>query len=62
MTELGFNDMYVSNCLKENKHNHATTTYYLLVKSAKKKMSKSGKVEKLLALINNGKIFTLISD
>ena len=29
----GYNEEYVKNCLSQNKHNHATTTYYLALKS-----------------------------
>jgi hypothetical protein len=28
----GYNEEYVRNCLGQNKHNHATTTYYLAMK------------------------------
>lgn len=28
----GYNEEYVKNCLAQNKHNHATTTYYLAMK------------------------------
>jgi len=31
---LGFKKEYVVKCINANKHNHATTTYYLLLKRA----------------------------
>ena len=30
---FGYNEEYVKNCLAQNKHNHATTTYYLAMKN-----------------------------
>jgi len=33
MNELGFNEVYVENSVKDNKCNHLTATYYLLFKS-----------------------------
>jgi hypothetical protein len=31
LEELGFTKEYVERCLDANKHNHATTCYYLLL-------------------------------
>jgi len=55
MLELGFNEVHIQNCIKDNKHNHVTTTYYLLIKSKQKQFGKSGKIEKILSMIHNGK-------
>ncbi len=33
MTEFGFDPEYIRRCLRSNKHNHATTTYFLTLKS-----------------------------
>lgn len=55
MEELGFNSIHLENCLKENKHNHVTTTYYLLWKKTKKQAFKGNKIEQLLSRLNNDK-------
>lgn len=36
MKEYGFDSEYTQQCLDANKHNHATTTYYLFLKRLKK--------------------------
>ena len=36
MKEYGFESEYTQQCLDANKHNHATTTYYLFLKRLKK--------------------------
>jgi len=42
MVQMGFKEEYVSRCLDANKHNHATTCYYLLLA----KMMREGKLDK----------------
>jgi 5'-AMP-activated protein kinase catalytic alpha subunit len=34
LEKFGFNDEYSRQCIESNKHNHLTTTYYLLLKKA----------------------------
>jgi 5'-AMP-activated protein kinase catalytic alpha subunit len=41
LDEKGFQREYAIRCLDANKHNHATTCYYLLLK----KMERDGKIE-----------------
>jgi len=41
LEDKGFQREYAIRCLDANKHNHATTCYYLLLK----KMEKDGKIE-----------------
>ncbi len=38
-----FKKEYVIRCINQNKHNHATTSYYLLLKKA----DKEGRVEEI---------------
>lgn len=38
---FGYDVNYVKNCVSANKHNHATTTYYLLAKAMRAKSNKS---------------------
>jgi 5'-AMP-activated protein kinase catalytic alpha subunit len=54
MEELGFNSVYVQNCINDNKHNHVTTTYFLLTKNIQVKNSKKDKIQQLLTAMNNG--------
>jgi 5'-AMP-activated protein kinase catalytic alpha subunit len=42
MLEFGFKKDYVVRCLDANKHNHATTCYYLLLN----KMMRNGMLDK----------------
>ena len=41
LVSLNFKREYVIKCINANKHNHATTSYYLLLKKAEK----SGEVD-----------------
>ena len=36
LSEYGFEKYYAEKCIDANKHNHVTTTYYLLLKKAGK--------------------------
>lgn len=51
---LNFKREYVIKCINANKHNHATTSYYLLLKKAEK----SGEVEDTQFQIFDDKKFT----
>ncbi|CAI2384504.1 unnamed protein product [Moneuplotes crassus] len=54
MEELGFNKLFVENSIKDSKHNHTTTTYYILNKSMIIQKEKTKKLKKSFNNMSTG--------